>query len=241
MSSGSFILYDSLSGLWNNNNPVAQVGQGDTLVLYGLQLEIGSNNELTFNEVRLWGGSGLAAGSYTYGGVEYLLQQDVNATTKPPDDEDPSDEDPPDDPDPSDEDPPDDTTTTPPATSGDSTVGNKSGGSLTVTTPTTSSTKSNTSGTSSGSLTVSPFSVEDGSNTATFTGDEEPASIGDTDTPLDWSFSTPESDGEATGQQTSTDPRTAAGIIGSAVSALGGSLWFALRRLKNPITALVEV
>jgi hypothetical protein len=84
MSAVAFDLYDSLCGIWNEQayaDPV--VGEGDTLVLYGVQLVVGSGNGLVFEGTRLWGSSGLAAGSFEYGGQSYVLTEAVDAGDSP--------------------------------------------------------------------------------------------------------------------------------------------------------------
>jgi hypothetical protein len=222
MSSASFSLYNSLTTLWKESFAAPVAGEGDTLVLYGLQLEIGSDNELTFDDVRLWGGSGLEVGSYTHGGTVYTLAQAIEAVTVPPDDDTPDD------------DTPDD----------------KAPGGLTVIPPPANSTQ-NTSGWTvvsgsggatrnvSGTLVVSSFTVEEGEDAGASDDDDDEGTfaLASADTPLDGSSGAQGS--SVAGQQADTDPKAAAGIIGSAVSALGAALWFAMRR-KGPIAALAE-
>jgi hypothetical protein len=253
MSSASFDLYDSLCYIWNNSSQVPAVDQGDTLVLYGLQFKIGSDNELTFT-ARLWGTSGLVAGSYVYDGKEYSLLATVEADTDPPVDPDPDDPDPedpdPDDPDPDDPDPEDGSKDSPDDTDskdGTNDTSTKNPGTGTVTSPSANSNQSNASGSSTATLVVSPFTVTGTQNTGdsddnnSDDDDGEALLLVGTDTPLA-EFTVTNYSGEAeAGQQDGADPQTAAAYIGSAISALGAALLFALRRLKNPAAALLEV
>jgi len=257
MSAASFSLYDSLCDLWKDSAATPAVGEGDTLVLYGCQLEIESGDALAFDGVRLWGASGLAAGSYAYGGRAYLLAQDIEAVADPPDDgledEGPKDEDPADDPkdddqaddpkdeDPTDEDPVDDDPTDDPADEDPKdTVPDapKATGSLTVVPASASAAPKAT-----GSLTVAPFTVEGGQDTDASDdddGDEDERTVAlvSADTPLDWHLGAAQDSATAgAGQQAGPGPQGAA-IVGSAVSALGAALWFALRRRRNPVAAL---
>lgn len=64
-----FKLVDALQNTWNEKaESIPAVAKGDTLELYGVSFEIGSNNALSASGVssRMWGSNKVKAGSYAY-------------------------------------------------------------------------------------------------------------------------------------------------------------------------------